>query len=60
MIFYLATIILVLLKIVGLVNWSWWFVLAPALFYSSIMLILLTVTAMVLVTGIIIRIFKLQ
>jgi hypothetical protein len=60
MIFYLATSILVLLKIVGIIGWSWWYVLAPALFYSGIILILFAVTFIVLIIGILIRIFKLE
>lgn len=37
------TIILAIAKIIGLITWSWWLVLSPALIYCAIWLLVLLI-----------------
>lgn len=47
-IFGVLTIVFIVLKLVGVINWSWWWVLSPLLIGLLIGLVLLAVFALVL------------
>ena len=47
---HVLTFIFIILKVAGVVNWAWWIVLLPSLFYFSAMLgMMLVVGAVALV-----------
>lgn len=41
------TIIFAIAKIMGLIGWSWWLVLSPALIYCAIWLIVLLIATII-------------
>lgn len=41
----LLTLIFIVLKLVEVISWSWWLVLAPSIFQISIVLIILVIAA---------------
>lgn len=47
---HVLTFIFIILKVAGVINWTWWVVLLPSLFYFSVMLgMMLVVGAVALV-----------
>lgn len=47
---HVLTFIFIILKVAGVINWAWWIVLLPSLFYFSAMLgMMLVVGAVALV-----------
>lgn len=47
----LLTIVFIVLKLTHVINWSWWWVLAPSWIPLSIVLLLLIVMAIIVVIG---------
>ena len=47
----LLTIVFIVLKLTGVIAWSWWFVLLPFFFFLAIGLMLLLEAAVTLVKG---------
>lgn len=47
-IFSLLTIIFVVLKLVGVINWSWWWVLSPFLIGCAISVIIIVIYVIIL------------
>ena len=47
----LLTIVFIVLKLTHVINWSWWWVLAPSWIPLSIVLFLLIVMAIIVVIG---------
>lgn len=43
--FNLIQIILIVLKIIGVINWSWWLVLSPTLFCFGIATVIIIIVA---------------
>jgi len=44
----LLTIVFITLKLLGTINWSWWWVLSPMLISTSIILIILMVLGIII------------
>lgn len=49
--FGLLTIVFIVLKLTHVINWSWWWVLAPAWMPMLIVLVILSAVAIVAVIG---------
>ena len=42
------TVIFIALKLTGLINWSWWWVLCPLWIYAAVLVFLVVIAAVVL------------
>lgn len=43
-----AQVVFIILKLCGLINWSWWWVMSPTLFSLAVVLIALAIAAIAL------------
>lgn len=46
--FYLTTLVFIILKVCGVINWTWFWVLSPLVFMFGLVLILLIIIAFVI------------
>lgn len=46
------TIIFIVLKLIGIINWSWWVVLCPVLIESAVAIIAVIITVICIKKGI--------
>jgi len=44
MIFHLASIVFVILKVTGYIAWSWWLVFAPSIFIAILVLCVIVIS----------------
>lgn len=42
----LLTVIFVIAKLIGLINWSWWICLLPSILYFAVCLVLIIIVAL--------------
>ena len=47
MLLSLLTVLFIALKLTGYIDWSWWFVVAPALFHVAFVVVIMSLAAFV-------------